>query len=123
MSKDNKQPPAPPTPEPVEPVPFQLDPSHFMTHNCLLDGFIKTAIKDVNKVDFNHNGVPDISEIVPIAAKVLPLIVALNQAVDFEKLAVDLAGNDNYVKDKEVFKAVVSEFQLLAKMAEKLLPH
>jgi hypothetical protein len=94
-----------------------------MTHNCLLDGFIKTAIKDVNKVDFNHNGVPDISEIVPIAAKVLPLIVALNQAVDFEKLAVDLAGNDNYVKDKEVFKAVVSEFQLLAKMAEKLLPH
>lgn len=106
----------------VPPGAFQLNPDDFKTGNFLLDTALKNAIKDVNKVDFNHNGVPDVAEIAPVITKLLPLLVALNEAIDFEALSIEIAGS-SFVKDKEVFKQVILELGKLAESSQKLLPH
>lgn len=108
--------------KPVDTSGFQLNPDNFKVGNMLLDGFIKNAIKDVNKADFNHNGVADISEIAPLVTKALPLLVALNRCIDFNKLSVELSGSQ-WVKDKTVFKQILTEFSALAEASEKVLPH
>lgn len=107
-----------------EEKPYQLNPSDFKTGNMILDSFIKNAIKDVNKADFNHNGVPDISEYHPLFIKLMPLLVALNHAVDLEKLIRDYVGrHPEIVKDAVVLDHVILELQGLAAKVETLLPH
>ena len=108
--------------EPVKQDGFQLNPDDFKVGNILLDGMIKNAVKNVNKADFNKNGVADVSEIAPLLLNVLPLLVALNEAIDFEKLSVEIS-ESQWVKDKAAFKQILLELGKLAERAQKVLPH
>lgn len=105
-----------------EDKPFQLDPKAFKTGNFIIDKAIEGAVKQVNKADLNHDGVPDISQFVPLALKLTPLLVALDAAVDFEKVAEQLAENPA-IKDKHLFKEVLLELGKLSESGAKLLPH
>lgn len=102
--------------------PFQLNPDDFKV-NPLIDGFIKKKIKEINAADANHNGVPDIAEAAEIVGKVMPLMVALNHCVDFEKAAELLVGVlSPAIKDKAVFKSAILELGKAAERAEKFIP-
>ena len=102
--------------------PFQLDANNFKVGNMLIDGVIKSAVGSVNKADLNHNGVPDIAEIAPIAAKALPMLVALNEAIDFEQ-AASFAVELPFVKNKELLKHWLLEAGKMAEDAQRLMPH
>lgn len=107
---------------PEEIKPFQLDPAQFKIGNMLVDGVIKNIVKDVNRADWNKNGVPDISEYAPVVLKLIPLLVALNAVVDFEAVAKQLADN-LAIKDRAAFRAILIEFGKLAEKVGTLLPH
>jgi len=101
--------------------PFQLNPADFKTGNILVDGAVKGAVNAVNKMDMNKDGISDVSQIVPVVLKVIPLIVALDQAIDFEKLGEQLASNPA-VKDAELLREVLKELGKAAESGAKLLP-
>lgn len=105
-----------------EDKPFQLDPNLLKVGNFIIDGQLKKVVAGINKADFNKDGVPDISQFAPLAFKLAPLLVALDAAVDFEKLAEQLADNPA-IKDKHLFKEVLLELGKLAEGGAKLLPH
>lgn len=100
---------------------FQLDPKNFKTGNMLVDGAVKSVVKTANTVDLNHNGVPDIHEIAMVGTKVLPLLVALNEAVDFEIAAAAVAEHPA-IKDKVLFAESLKELGKLAEAAQTLIP-
>lgn len=102
--------------------PFQLDPKAFKVGNFVLDKVVGDAVKAINKADLNKDGVPDISQFVPLALKLAPLLVALDRSIDFEALAAELA-DSKFVKDKAVFREVLLEMGKLAESSAKLLPH
>lgn len=101
---------------------FQLDPGMFKTGNFLIDGFVKKVVHSLNAADFNRNKVPDIAEAAMFGAKVLPLLVALDQAIDFEKAAESLASHPA-IKDKQLFSETLKQLGALAEDAAKLIPH
>lgn len=107
----------------TEPKPFQLNPDDFKTGNLFLDGAVKSAVKKANTVDLNHDGKADISQIAAVVMGALPLLVALNDAVDFEAAAKALAEKP-FVKDKEVFKHAILQLGKLAEQAgAAIAPH
>lgn len=59
----------------------------------------------LNKLDLNHDGVSDLVQLAPVAAKVLPLALKLYKAIDWEKL---LAA---YCKNGVDAKVVIAEIK------------
>lgn len=106
----------------IEDKPFQLDPNLLKTGNFIVDGQLKKVVANINKADFNKDGIADISQFAPLAFKLAPLLVALDSVIDFEKLSEQLADNEA-IKDKHVFKEVLLEMGKLAESGAKLLPH
>lgn len=100
---------------------FQLDPKAFKTGNMILDGAVKSIAKTANTVDLNKNGIPDIHEIAMVGTKVLPLLVVINEAVDFE-IAADAVASHPAIKDKVLFAEALKELGKLAEAAQALMP-
>lgn len=101
--------------------PFQLDPKDFKTGNMMVDGLVGQVVKLINNLDLNKDGHKDIAQIAPLILQALPLLILLNEVVDFEDVTKQLAENPA-IKDKEVFKNILLEVGKLLEQASALKP-
>lgn len=82
---------------------------------------LKEAEERINTADFNKDGKADVAQLAGLVGRVLPLLIALDAAIDFEKAAEALAEHD-CIKDKVQFAAAIKQLGSLAEHAGELFP-
>lgn len=85
----------------------------------LVRGPIANAIQDLIDMDLNKDGTSDLLQAINLADEILPVLVAINEAVDFEVVA-DAIANAPGVRDKAKLSAALIKFGQLAEKAQKL---
>lgn len=100
---------------------FHLKSEDFHVHNFVADKIIDGIIKAVNDMDLNKDGKKDLGQVVALGAKALPLLGALNEVVDFEQLAHEVA-DSKWVTDKDKFKETILRLGSLAEQMGSLIP-
>lgn len=110
-----------PTPTPIDHSGFQLDREAMGISAGLANGIIDNAFKAVNNIDANHDGKSDISQIVALGARTLPVLIKVESAIDFDKLETAVADMP-FVKDKAILAEVIKDLKLLGAEAGKFMP-
>lgn len=82
---------------------------------------IKSAEDRLNTMDMNKDGKADIGQLAGILGRALPLLILLNDSIDFEK-AAEHAAELPFVKDKTKFAAALKQAGALAEHAGELFP-
>lgn len=75
----------------------------------------------INSADFNKDGKADIAQLAGLLGRALPLLIALNESIDFEK-AAEHAADLPFVKDKVKFAAALKQAGALAEHCGELFP-
>lgn len=106
-----------------EEKPYELDKKDLTKDlPLMLKGIVGGLIDWLNSRDLNHDGKKDVGQLAPFALKAVPILMTIQELVDFEALAEDLCKSPA-VKDQEAFKAALIELGKLAEGAGKLTPH
>lgn len=82
---------------------------------------IKSAEDRLNTMDLNKDGKADIGQLAGVLGRALPLLLMLDEAIDFEQAAIDLAEMP-CIKNKTKFAAALKQAGALAEHIGKLFP-
>lgn len=108
-------------PTPIDHSGFQLDREAMGIKAGLANGLIDNAFESVNNIDSNHDGKSDISQVVALGARALPVLIKIEGAIDIDKL--ESAVQDlPFIKDKALLAQLIKDMKLLAAEAGKFMP-
>lgn len=100
--------------EQAQPQPFQLDKKELLKDMPFaLKALVGPAIDWVNKMDINHDGKADLSQLAPYAIKALPLIAVLAPLVQWDKF-VDWFLAHDFIEDQEAARKMLEQLLGLA---------
>jgi hypothetical protein len=88
---------------------------------ALLRGEAQKLLLRLTHTDINKDGVSDLLQLINLGEKAVPVLSALNEAIDFEAAAAALA-EAPFVKDKAKVAQAIKELGVLAEHAGALLP-
>lgn len=108
-------------PTPIDHSGFQLDRKAMHLEAGLANGMIDKAFESVNNIDANHDGKSDISQIVALGARALPVLMKIEGAIDLDALEAVIVDMP-FVKDKAVLAEIIKDLKIFAAEAGKFVP-